>query len=68
MRAWAAEPWPRLLRDAPVLAIVPGALGPSAWAAKANHALIPVLLGSAALVRAGDPPSAASRAGTTYGV
>ncbi len=37
----------------PFLAIVLGALGLSAWAAKADYVLIPVLLVSVALVGAG---------------
>ncbi len=37
----------------PFLAIVLGALGLSAWAAKADYVLIPVLLGSVALVGIG---------------
>ncbi len=37
----------------PVLAFVLGALGLSAWAAKADYVLIPVLLGSVVLVGVG---------------
>ena len=37
----------------PVLAVALGALGFSAWAAKADYVLIPVLLGSVVLVGVG---------------
>lgn len=37
----------------PVLAVALGALGLSAWAAKADYVLIPVLLGSVVLVGVG---------------
>lgn len=42
-----------ICRATPVLAFALGALGLSAWAARADHVLIPVLLGSVVLAGVG---------------